>query len=188
MLRNSLLCIVMWIAWSTLAPGRGIAQTIQLSGAGTVEYRLVHKFHKVTGVSKAMVVRGTVDASGLKVMARAQVRTFDSDNANRDEHMMETVEGEKYPWVSMRAALPGFKLPAHGTTTVHVNAQIELHGVAVAHPVAIKLDTNDGTHFKASFEFDESLTAHQIERPSLMFLPVDDNIHIVGSADVTAGS
>lgn len=169
-------------------PRRGRAAETQLTGNGTVEYRLVHKFHKITGVSKAMAIRGSVDGSGLKLMARAQVSTFDSDNANRDAHMMEAVEGEKYPWVSVRAALPGFKLPTSGTTTVTVQAAVELHGVAVNHPIDIKLQTKDGVHFKASFEFDESLTAHKIERPSLMFVPVEDTIRIVGSADVIAKS
>jgi len=162
------------------------AQTKQLAGSGSVEYQLVHKFHKFVGISKAMAVRGTVDASGLKVMARAQVSTFDSDNTNRDAHMMETVEGEKYPWVSVRGALPGFKLPTSGTTTVTVQGAVELHGVTVNHPVDIKLETKDGVHFKASFEFDESLTAHKTERPSLMFVAVEDLVKIVGSADVTA--
>ncbi len=166
--------------------GVGYAQTVHLSGMGTVEYHMVHKFHKIAGVSKAMEVRGTVDASGLKVMARAQVGTFDSDNANRDAHMMETVDGEKYPWVSVRAALPGFKLPTHGTTKIAVQASVELHGVAVSHPIDITLQTNDGTHFHVSFEFPESLTAHKIERPSLLFIPVDDLITIVGKADITA--
>jgi hypothetical protein len=171
-------------AWPTLVLG----QTTQLAGTGRVEYHLVHKFHKFVGVSKAMAIRGTVDGSGLKLMARAQVGTFDSNNTNRDEHMMETVEGEKYPWVSVRAALPGFKLPASGTTTITLQAAVELHGVAVNHPIDIKLETRDGQHFKASFEFDESLTSHKIERPSLMFVKVDDTIRIVGSAEVTAKS
>ena len=84
--------------------------------------------------------------------------------------------------------MPGFKLPARGATVVAVQAAIELHGVSVNHPIDIKMETNDGVHFKASFEFDESLTAHKIERPSLMFIPVDDLIRIIGSADVTAKS
>ncbi len=170
-----------------LAPRYGQAQT-QLVGSGTVEYRLVHKFHKITGVSKAMAIRGSVDGTGLKIMARAQVSTFDSGNANRDAHMMEAVDGEKHPWVSVRAALPGFKLPTSGTTTVTVQAAVELRGVAVQRPIDIKLVTNDGVRFKASFEFDESLTAHKIERPTLMFVPVDDVIRIVGTADVVAKS
>ena len=167
-------------------PGIALAQTSQLSGTGSVQYDLVHKFHKFTGISKAMVVRGSVDASGLKVMARAQVGTFDSENSNRDSHMMETVEGEKYPWVSVRAALPGFKLPTSGTTKVNVQASVELHGVSVSHPIDITLETKDGTHFRASFQYPESLTAHKIERPSLMFVAVDDTITISGKAEITA--
>jgi hypothetical protein len=186
MLRKQIVPLLVLVFGTVAAPARSFAQATQLSGTGTVEYHLVHKFHKFVGVSKAMVVRGTVDASGLKVMARTQVSTFDSDNANRDEHMMETVEGEKYPWVSVRAAVPGFKLPTSGTTTVSVQAAVELHGVAVNRAIDIKLETKDGVHFKASFEFDESLTAHKIERPSLMFVAVDDAIKIVGKAEVTA--
>jgi hypothetical protein len=188
MLRTKIVPLLILVFGAATGSAPAYAQTTQLSGNGTVEYRLVHKFHKIVGISKAMAVRGTVDASGLKVMARAQVGTFDSDNANRDSHMMETVEGEKYPWVSVRAAVPGFKLPTSGSVTVNVHASVELHGVSVTHPIDIKLETKDGTHFKASFEFDESLTAHKIERPSLMFVPVDDNIRIVGAADVAAKS
>jgi hypothetical protein len=176
------------LALATLAvPNDLFAQTTQLAGNGTVEYTLIHKFHKMVGVSKAMAVRGSVDATGLKVMARAQVGTFDSDNSNRDSHMMETVEGEKYPWVSVRAALPGFKLPTSpGTSKISVQAAVELHGVPVNHSIDITLETKDATHFHISFEFPESLTAHKIERPSLLFVAVDDLITIAGKADITA--
>jgi len=168
------------------APRASYAQATQLAGVGEVAYHLVHKFHKIVAVSKAMAVRGSVDASGLKVMARAQVSTFDSENSNRDSHMMETVEGEKYPWAAVRAALPGFKLPTNGTTKITVQASVELHGIAVNHPIDITLETNDGVHFHIGFEFSESLTAHKIERPSLLFVAVDDLITIVGKAEVTA--
>ena len=179
--------LLLLVAGTLARPAPAAAQTTELSGNGSVEYRLVHKFHKIAGVSKAMAVRGSVDASGLKVMARAQVGTFDSSNTNRDAHMMEVVEGEKYPWASVRAALPGFKLPtAAGTTKINVQASVELHGVALSHPIDLTLQTKDGVHFHVSFEFPESLTAHKIERPSLLFVAVDDLITIVGEADVTA--
>ena len=168
-----------------VTPARARAQTTQLSGHGTVEYRMVHKLHEVVGKSTAMVVRGTVDGTGLKVMARAQVQTFDSANTNRDEHMMETLEGDKYPWASVRAVLAGFKLPTTpGTSKIHVDAAVELHGVSVNHPIDLTLTTKDANHFHVGFEFKEKLTEHKIERPSLLFVPVDDDITIVGSADV----
>lgn len=185
MSKPSLLRILIVLTALMALPGRLWAQASQLSGTGSVEYRLVHKFHTTTGVSKAMVVKGTVDATGLKLMARAQVATFDSNNSNRDAHMMEVVEGEKFPWVSVRAVLPGFKLPTSGTTKITVQASVELHGVSVNHPIDITLDTNDGAAIVASFSFPESLTAHKIERPSLMFVAVDDLITIVGKANVT---
>jgi hypothetical protein len=164
------------------------AKTAQIAGTGTVEYHLVHKLHKIVGTSKAMAVRGSVDATGLKLMARAQVQTFDSGNNNRDAHMMEAVEGEKYPWAVVRATLPGFELPtSDGTTKVQVQATVELHGVAVNHPIELTLATHDGgTHFQVSFQFTEKLTDHKIERPSLLFVPVDDEIVISGNAQVEA--
>ena len=186
MLARSLMPALFFVAAASAGALPARAQTAQLSGSGSVEYRLVHKFHKFVGLSKAMAVRGSVDASGLKVMARAQVGTFDSDNANRDEHMMETVEGAKYPWAVVRAAMPGFKLPTSGTTKITVQGAVELHGVTVNHPIDLQLETKDGVHFKVRFEFVESLTAHKIERPSLLFVAVDDAITIVGKADVTA--
>jgi hypothetical protein len=175
---------VLTVAAALALPSQVWAQTSQLSGTGTVEYRLIHKFHTSIGVSKAMVVKGTVDATGLKLMARAQVGTFDSNNSNRDAHMMEVVEGEKFPWVNVRAVLPGFKLPTSGTTKITVQAAVELHGVSVNHPIDITLETKDGKEMVASFSFPESLTAHKIERPSLMFVAVDDTITIVGKATV----
>jgi hypothetical protein len=187
MINRRLLPCLLLVAGILAAPSYLFAQTTQLAGAGSVEYHLVHKFHKMTGISKAMAVRGTVDGAGLKVMARAQVGTFDSGNANRDAHMMEAVEGEKNPWAVVRAALPGFKLPTSaGTVKVTTQASVELHGVPVSHPIDITLETKDGTHFRASFEFSESLTAHKIERPSLLFVAVDDLITIVGNAEITA--
>ena len=186
MIRKPLSVFVL-LAVGFVTPSPLWAQSAHLNGMGTVEYHLVHKLHKIVGTSKTMAVRGTVDASGLKVMARAQVGTFDSENSNRDAHMMEAVEGEKFPYVSVRVTAPGFKLPTTpGTIKVSVEASIELHGVAVSHPIDITMETKDGVHFHARFEFKESLTAHKIERPSLLFVPVDDDITIVGKADVEA--
>jgi len=183
---NIWLTVWLTVAALLLAPGAAGAETAQLSGTGTVEYHLVHKFHKIVGKSPAMAVRGTVDDSGLKAMARAQVSTFDSDNTNRDQHMMETLEAGQHPWASVRVALPGFRLPTSATTTkVTVQGAVELHGVTVNHPIDLRVETKDGVRFQVSFEFTESLTAHKIERPKLLFVPVDDLITIVGKADLT---
>lgn len=167
--------------------GQAHAESRALSGSGTVEYHLIHKFHKIVGKSTSVVVRGAVDDTGLKAMARAQVASFDSDNANRDQHMMEALEAARYPWVSVRIALPGFKLPTSAISAqLTAQAAVELHGVTVHHPIDLRIESKDGARLQVSFEFTESLTAHRIERPSLLFVPVDDIITIAGRVEVTA--
>ncbi len=63
--------LLAFLAATVAIPARVLSQTNQLVGNGSVEYQLVHKFHKISATSHAMAVRGTVDASGLKVMAQA---------------------------------------------------------------------------------------------------------------------
>ncbi len=121
-------------------------------------------------------------------MARARVGTFDSDNTNRDEHMMETVEGTSTRGSPCGSQAMGYKLPTFPSTAkLVVQGAVELHGVTVNHPIELGVETQDGVHFRVHFEFVWSLTAHKIERPSLLFMPVvDDTITIVGSAEITA--
>ena len=169
------------LAW----PTRLVAQTMQLVGTGSIELRLVHKFQKVVSVSHEVMVRGIVDESGLKVVARAPVASFDSHNTNRDEYMMEAIQGKRYPWAVLRVFLPDFKLPSvAGRTKIQTEASVELHGVAVNHPIEMVLETQDGRDFQVSFAFDESMTAHHIERPIFLFMPVHDQFTIRGKADI----
>jgi hypothetical protein len=175
--------LLMATAWLPARQAR--AQDAKLSGKGTVSYVLVHKFHKVTGVSRMMDVRAAVDGTGLKVMARAPVDSFDSGNANRDEHALEVLDAAHFPFVKVRAALPGFALPTHAQKQqLRLDAQVELRGVAVTHPIAVTVDWKDDKRASVAFTFDESLTAHKIERPSLLFVPVDDLLKISGQVNL----
>jgi hypothetical protein len=161
------------------------AQTINLAGTGTVSYELIHKFHKVVGTSPALVARGTVDATGLKAMARAQVATFDSGNTNRDAHMMEAVEGAKYPYVSVRMVAPNFTLPT-APVTVRTDAEVELHGISVRHPIDLQVTPKGGNQYQVRFSFTEKLTEHKIKRPSLLLVPVEDDLKITGEVQIQA--
>lgn len=149
---------------------------------GEVSYKLVHKMHEVEGKSVKVEVVAVVDATGLKLMARAPVTTFDSGNGNRDAHMLEVVEGAKFPLVVIKAAVPGFVPPTTpGKVKIPVTAEIEFHGVKVAKSFELEVELKDATTAVATFAFPVSLTAHKIERPSLLFIPVDDDVTITGS-------
>jgi hypothetical protein len=149
--------------------------------SGEVKYVLIHKLHVVEGKSVKTEAIAVLDDAGLKVMARAPVASFDSGNGNRDAHMLEVVDGQTFPLVVFKGVAPGFRLPvAPGRVTVHVQGEVDLHGAKVQRPVDIELEVKDATHILAHFAFDESLTAHKIERPSLLMIPVDDALKISG--------
>lgn len=150
-------------------------------GGGQVEYVMTHKFHEVTGTCDKVEAKAVIDGTGLKLMARAHVNAFHSGNDNRDEHAMEVIEGAKYPMVTVRGVGAGFVVPdGPRQVTIPVQLTIELHGSPVARTVQLTAKFTDATHADISFEFDTSLTGHKIERPSLMFVPVEDALHIRG--------
>jgi hypothetical protein len=161
------------------------AQSQWTAKQSAVQYHLVHKFHQVDATSAKTEVIAVIDASGLKVMARSPVQSFDSGNANRDAHMLEVVEAQKFPMVVVKGAAAGFVMPAPGAkTTVSIKAEVELHGVKVQEPIDLEVTAIDAAHVHVGFHFKESLTAHKIERPALMFVQVDDELTIDGSADL----
>jgi hypothetical protein len=116
-------------------------------------------------------------------MARAPVKTFDSGNANRDAHMLEVVEGARFPLVVVRGVLAGFKPQtlSAGPSKVRAQCEVDFHGVKVTQPIDIEVTPVDALHVTATFRFKESLSAHKVERPSLLFIPVDDDLEISGT-------
>lgn len=179
------LLLVLLFASLLAQPAPALADSAKLVGKGSVSYRLVHKFHKVTGNSSMLDVRAVVDDTGLKVMARTPVTSFSSGNANRDAHALEVLDAAHFPFVSVRATLSGFRLPTQPQTNkLRMECQVELHGVAVTHPVDVTVTWKDSKTATVAFEFDESLTAHKVERPSLMYVAVDDKLKITGQANL----
>lgn len=148
--------------------------------ASSVTYHIVHKLHHVDGRSGAIEGKAVLQSDGkLLAMVRAPVSSFDSGDRNRDTHMLEVMDAGKFPFVVVKgvAQLDGALLAvAQKATTVDVKLQgeVELHGVK--EPVTIPLTVEfrpDGTaHVKGALEV--SLEKHGIERPSLLFVKIDD--------------
>src|SRR5690349_9565992 len=98
----------------------------------TLTYHLVHKLKKVNGVSRRVEGRARLLPDGrAQVMVRASADSFDSGNVNRDAHMKEAIESERFPLVELKALGEGLFLPARYPATVEKSfkVQIEFHGV-----------------------------------------------------------
>lgn len=146
----------------------------------SVTYRLVHKLHKFDGVSKQVEGRARIGPDGkVQVMVRVPVESFDSRNANRDAHMKEVVEAARFPSVELKAvgqvAMPtSYPAKLEGS----FEAELSFHGVKKRLPLPVQLTFKSATDIVASVGFSFSLTEMKIERPSLMFVKIDDMAQI----------
>jgi polyisoprenoid-binding protein YceI len=168
-----------------LAASPAGAQTFTVDASqSNVTYHVVHKLHRVEGRTSALEGKAVLQPDGkLLAMVRAPVSSFDSGDRNRDTHMQEVMETSRFPFVVVKgvAQLDGALLAvAQKATTVEVKlqAEVELHGVRepLTIPLAVELRPDGTARVKGVFEV--SLEKHRIERPSLLFVKIDDACRI----------
>jgi polyisoprenoid-binding protein YceI len=141
----------------------------------SVTYRLVHPLHKIEATSSDVLYRVDVDIPTKeirKVSALVDVTTFSSGNSNRDSHAMEVIDAISYP--EARFSSTSIKQVGDSLT---VTGMLTFHGVtkgivmkASANWLPNKLVVQGG--------FDVSLAEFNIERPSLLLIPVEDTLSV----------
>ncbi len=152
--------------------------------ASSVTYHIVHKLHHVEGRTSALEGKAVLQSDGkLLAMVRAPVSSFDSGDRNRDTHMQEVMETSRFPFVVVKglAQLDGALLAVAQNPTmteVKLQAEVELHGVKepITIPLTVELRPDGTARVKGTFEV--SLEKHRIERPSLLFVKIDDACEI----------
>lgn len=145
----------------------------QKKDGNTMTYRLVHPLHRVEAISSAVVyaVEGDAATQTLSRVAGAvDVTTFDSGNSNRDSHAMEVIDALSYP----EARFVGSRIVPHGDSLT-VTGQLTFHGItrevtarALQHWAPGSLTVSGG--------FTISLADFNVERPSLLMIPVEDQL------------
>jgi hypothetical protein len=162
-------------------PGASVPRTLAVAPGSTLSYRLVHKLHGVEGVSRAVEGRARIlPDGGVQVAVRARVDSFDSGNGNRDAHMREVTEEARFPLVSLKAVAPGAAPPAdRAELDVLLDGELFFHGVARRIEIAAKVRFESAGRATVEASFPVSLTAHGVERPSLLFVKVEDRIEVV---------
>lgn len=138
----------------------------------TVGYEAKHPLHEWDGQSRAVNCAVTYnDDTKLieNVAVSIKVATFDSGNSNRDSHMMEVLDGLKYPNVTFVSS--DVKSGADGSLTAV--GSLTFHGITKPATLqGIRKDTGD--KMTLTGEFPVSMTAHNVERPSFMGLKTQD--------------
>lgn len=125
--------------------------------------------------------------TGVDVTIR--VESFNSDNTRRDSHMLETLEGFLFPTITWKVqgvsgaegaiAAGQYKLQAEGPLTVHgVTQNLKV-------PITMAVAANGNVDVRA--EFSISLESFGIDRPTLVFVPIADDVPIRVHMNFRAG-
>jgi polyisoprenoid-binding protein YceI len=173
------LAVVLGALPAARAQAPAVTQYSVDTGASKVTYTMVHKLHKWDGTSRKAEGRARVLPDGkAQVGVRIPVESFDSANANRDAHMKETVQAATYPIVELKAVGDGVVAPAGGTGAVTrtFHCEISWHGVKQTMEIPVKMTFEADGKIRANAKFMVSLESFKIERPSLMFVKVDDSM------------
>ena len=138
-----------------------------------VTYSMSHPMHDWDGTSRdvnSVLIYNTDSKNIEKVAVSIPVSTFDSQNANRDSHMIEVVEGIKFPtitFVSNSIVASDSKLTVTGN--------IVFHGVTkpVTFDATCKITDQ---RIEVTGGFTVKMSDFKIEIPSLMGMPAKDEI------------
>lgn len=138
-----------------------------------ISYKLVHPLHEIDAVSKDASVWVDMDEANRAIQrafVQIPVTSFNSGNSNRDSHAMEVIDAITYPdvrFTSTRVVRNGDSLNIAGNLTFHgVTKPVNIYAAEVWTQGKLTVDGR----------FDISLTAFKVDRPSLLGVPVKDDL------------
>jgi polyisoprenoid-binding protein YceI len=143
--------------------------------ASVLRFHVNHKLHHVQGESRTVEGKAIIGENGRVVcMVRAPVSSFNSGDGNRDAHMREVLEAGKFPFVVWKGVLqlePGRPVPPAGVT---MQGELQFHGVTQQAAVPITLEAAEDGSLRVRGRLEVNLDAHRIDRPSLLFVKIDE--------------
>lgn len=141
----------------------------------TLTYHVSHPLHQSEGVSHAARGKGVCHDGQCDFLIAVPVKSFDSGDSNRDLHMLQVTRGAEFPLVTVRTRLPE---AASTAATVHADLEIQFAGQTVQYKqVPFQLVTQ-GKETKISGTIPATLTDFKIEPPTLLTLPVKNEIPV----------
>ena len=120
------------------------------------------------------------DLSKTSVDASFQVEYFNSSNELRDSHMMEVLEGIIFPAITWKGVATGAaSAPVTvGKHEITVKGPLTVHGHTEEFETKVTLDVAENGLVTVDAQFAISLEAFEIERPSLVFVKIADEVPI----------
>jgi YceI-like domain len=141
----------------------------------TLTYHISHPLHQVDGVSHAARGKGVCHGGQCDFLIAVPVKSFDSGDSNRDLHMLQVTRGGEFPMVTVRTQLPE---SAAASATLHADLEVSFAGQTVTYKqVPFQLSTQ-GNEAHLSGTIPATLSDFKIEPPSLLTIPVKNDIPV----------
>ncbi|MGA8150137.1 MAG: YceI family protein [Terriglobales bacterium] len=141
----------------------------------TLTYHVSHPLHQTEGVSHAARGKGVCHDGQCDFLMAVPVKSFDSGDSNRDLHMLQVTRGAQFPMVTVRTRLPE---EDSASATIHADLEIQFAGQTAQYKqVEFQLLTQ-GNEKRISGIIPATLTDFKIDPPSLLTLPVKNEIPV----------
>jgi polyisoprenoid-binding protein YceI len=143
--------------------------------SSSITYSMKHPLHTWSGTSRN--ITSVILSDGEKINIRqvavsVSIATFDSRNANRDSHMLEVTEALRFPNITFSGNVTdrqGDELAVEGELTFH----------GISRPSAFKVNVLEKSgKVEVSGGFSVTLSDFNIDRPTLMGFPVNDEVRL----------
>lgn len=175
MLKKTLLAL-----WLLALPLLAAADSQWVLQQSTLTYSVSHPLHHIEGVSHAARGKGICHAGQCQFLIAVPVNTFNSGDSNRDLHMIQAVRGAQYPMVMVRTQLPESEIKPG---SIHADLQVQFAGQTANYKqVSLQLVT-EGKDIRLTGTIPATLTDFKIPPPSLLTIPIKNEIPV--SVDFT---
>lgn len=141
----------------------------------TLSYHMSHPVHQVDGVSHGARGKGVCNAGMCEFLVAAPVKSFDSGDTNRDEHMIQVTRGADFPIVSVRFRLPE---SAINSPTLDCDLQVQFAGNTAHYAHIAFQQTVQGNIHHITGTVPATLTDFKIPAPSFLTVPIKNDIPV----------
>ena len=156
-------------------PRLALADSQWILEESTLTYHVSHPLHQTEGVSHAAKGKGVCHAGQCDFLIAVPVKSFDSGDSNRDQHMLQVVRGGQFPLITVRTHLPE---DASSLATIPVDLEVQFAGQTVLYKQIAFQHVTKGSDTLITGTIPLTLTDFKIDPPSLLALPVKNEIPV----------
>ncbi len=145
----------------------------------SITYKIVHPLHEIEATSSEVYAKIEADVEKKEIKSVStviDVMTFNSGNSNRDSHAMEVIDALTYPEADFTSTNIQ---QSHDSLTI--TGKLLFHGVTKEVTLYALSDWATDT-LKIQGKLTTTLTEFNIDRPSLLMIPVKDSLWFTLSA------